>query len=264
MTDAAEPPADLPDAPTRFVREQLEFGRAINYFDATFAIATTLLVTTLAAGTDEWASWSALASAIDGPILAYALSFVVVTTFWWSNHRFVTSLEALSSRLILWSMVMLGFVVLLPFSTEGLGTYSSGGGQVPTVFYAVNVAAVSLCTFLLYRIALADDLYAVRPSPPEIVERSVTLLDTPLVFLLSVPIALFWSPDWARYSWLLLVAFGTAERRWIDKRRRLRASTRPPRPDTGLRPAGDRPDAGPLSRGARARWRWPGRRPRTW
>ena len=197
MADAGEP-VDARDAPTgqpariRFERDEVEFGRAINFFDATFAIATTLLVTTLASGQKQWASWSAFHAAVGGPMFAYALSFVVVSTFWWANHRFVSSLEALTPRVIAASMLMLAFVVLVPFSTAGLGTSGGANGQVATVVYAVNVAGVSLSVFVTFRVALAQRLFIVAPTKEEILERSIATLDVPAVFLVSVPIALFW------------------------------------------------------------------------
>ena len=71
---------------------------------------------------------------------------------------------------------------------------------MPTVIHVLNVSAVSLAGFLLFRVAITDRLYAVPLSRDEIIERTVSMLDVALVFLVSVPIALFWSPGAARYS----------------------------------------------------------------
>jgi len=213
-----------PAGPIRYGRDLVEFGRALAYFDATFAIATTLLVTTLAAGPHEWANWSAFRAAISGPMFAYALSFLVVSTFWWANHRFVSSLAALSPNAIKASLLMLAFIVLLPFSTEGLGAYSGSAGQVPTVVYALNVAAVSLSAYLVFRVALADRLFAVPLSSDDVLQRTVGMLDTPAVFLISVPIALLWSDSAARWSWLALVPLALIEGRWRARRRQAPSS----------------------------------------
>ena len=155
------------------------------------------MVTTLATSEHQWSSWSAFrtATALSGPLFAYALSFLVVSTFWWANHRFVSSLRALSPRAIRASLLMLAFVI-----------------------YALNVAAVSLPGFLLFRVAIADRRYSVPLSRDEIVERTVNMLDVPLVFVASVPIGLFWSPSAARYSWLALVLLGVAESWWFARR----------------------------------------------
>ena len=90
---------------------------------------------------------------------------------------------------------------------------------MPTVIYALNVAAVSLAGFLLFRVAITDRLHSVPLSRDEVVERTVNMLDVPLGFVASMPIALFWSPGAARYSWLALVLLGEAEGRWFARRR---------------------------------------------
>jgi uncharacterized membrane protein len=181
-----------------------------------------LLVTTLATGSEQWSSWSAFRHAIGGPIFAYALSFVVVSSFWWANHQFVSSLKAMSPRVIGTTIIMLGFVVLLPFSTAGLGAGPSDS-EVATVVYAVNVAAVSMSVFLMFRVALAERLFNVAPSKEEILERTVRILDAPFVFLASVPVALFWSASAAKYVWLLLIVTVLLELRWFARRQRSRS-----------------------------------------
>jgi uncharacterized membrane protein len=201
----------------RFDRDTLEFGRAIGFFDATFAIAATLLVTTLESVQSGWTSWSAFWSTFDGPLLAFAISFWVVVTFWWANHKFVRSLRRLSPSLIGMNLVFLGFVVLLPFTTDGLGQ-SDVSAEVTTVVYAVNVAVVSLLAFVLHLVARHDDLY--RPEVARSVARAdlVARLGPAVVFLASVPIALLGAPIAARYVWLALIPVGRYTGVWAEQR----------------------------------------------
>ena len=49
-----------------YERDDVEFSRATAFFDATYALATTLLVTTLDPGPDGWSSWSD-AAGLGGP-----------------------------------------------------------------------------------------------------------------------------------------------------------------------------------------------------
>lgn len=223
MPEVTPDPGSTDDfgGPRWFTRGDIEFGRAVAYVDATFAIATTLLVTTLDLGSAGWASWSGFADAAQGPLLAFGLSFVVVSMFWWFNHRFVASLRIFSGRFVVLSVAMLAFVVLIPFSTQGLGEFS---GEVPTVVYALNVAAVSLMGLALFHLAVKDDLFRGRPSSEAILEKTVGTIDTPIVFLLSVPVALFWSAGIAKLLWLSLFGTSFLSGRWVRRRRQARTT----------------------------------------
>ncbi len=203
----------------RFARGGVEYGRAIGFVDAIFAVASTLLVTTLDPGRDGWPDWSTFEHREIGPLFAFALSFVVIVWFWWSNHRFVATLAWLSPRFILATMAMLAFIVLIPFSSEALGTYHGDAGQVATVVYAVNVALASLSAMAMFFVAVHDGLFGRSVTRQVLVSRTLGMADTPIVFLLSVPIAIVWSPSAAHYFWLLLIPTGIVIGRWSRHRR---------------------------------------------
>jgi TMEM175 potassium channel family protein len=206
-------------AQRRFERRDVEFGRSLAYIDATFAIATTLLVTTLSGATKRWSSWAAFWDAESGPLMAFAISFVVISSFWWSNHRLVASLDALSPRFVLTAVAMLAFIALLPFTTNGLGQDTGAAGEVSTVIYAVNLVAVSLLNTGLFVIAHRDGLFREPLSEADFRFRLFAVLDTSVVFLLSIPIALWVSPVGARYFWAVLIVTGQFTV-VLDRRRR--------------------------------------------
>jgi uncharacterized membrane protein len=201
----------------RFDRDSVEFGRALAFFDATFAIATTLLVTTLSPGEQGWASWSNLVDAVGGPLVAFGISFVVIASYWWGNHQFVAGLRCLSPRLVVGTLWLLAFVVLLPFTTEGLGE-GLGSAEVTTVVYALNVALVSSTELVLYRIAVAQGLFVIAPSTTEIMTSTVCQLLPAAVFLLSIPVALLGGPIAARWMWLTLLVIAPLAGRWAARR----------------------------------------------
>ncbi len=203
---------------TRYDRDGVEFGRSLSYLDATFAIATTLLVTTLNPTELEWTSWSRFWDDAQGPLLGFGLSFVVVSSYWWANHRLVSTMRSLSPRFVLRSLVMLAFVALVPFTTEGLGEVANNRNQVSTVVYALNIVLVSLTATWLDLTAYQDDLYQRRYTRDEYRRRTLANLDTPAVFLLSIPIALLVSGNLARLSWLLLVPTSIFGGRWATSR----------------------------------------------
>jgi uncharacterized membrane protein len=202
---------------TRYDRDQAEFGRATGFFDATFAIATTLLAITLSPGAEGWSSWSSLVESMDGPLLAFAISFTVIASYWWANHQFVASLELLSPRLIVGTVILLAFVVLLPITTEGLGQ-EGGSTEVTTVVYAVNVAIVSSTEWILYRIAVGQRLFVTQPSRVDVQTNTVTQLLVPVVFLASVPVAMLGAPGTARWMWATLLVLSPIAGRWANGR----------------------------------------------
>jgi uncharacterized membrane protein len=205
---STHPPNPL-HAPARFDRDSVEFGRTAGFFDGVFGIAATLLVVTLAPETANWSDWSKFLSAEWPSLLAFVISFVVICAFWWANHRMVATLDTLSSRFVGVALVMLGFVVLLPFTTGGLGDVDDRtSGEVAAVGYALNVALVSLATMALVVVAARDGLYRTAPTPAQVRGKLIGFADTPVVFLLSIPITLLFGPVWGRYSWLLLAVTG--------------------------------------------------------
>ena len=191
----------------------MEFGRSLAYVDATFAIATTLLVTTLIPGAEAWKDWTNFWDTQQGPLLAFALSFVVISSFWWANHRLVAALGTISARFVIASLVMLAFVALVPFTTDGLGSLDGSDGEVATVVYALNIALVSLSSTALVWVAYRDRLFRRQPTPEDFRWTIVTVIDTPLVFVISVPVAIFISVPLARWMWLLLILTGSLTNR---------------------------------------------------
>ena len=66
----------------RFAHEDLEFTRAVTFFDAIFAFAVTLLITTVDDFSPAaWSSLQALRETNGQSLLAFTISFVVVVSF---------------------------------------------------------------------------------------------------------------------------------------------------------------------------------------
>ncbi len=207
--DGATAPTNPLHAPKRFGRDSVEFGRTAGFFDATFAIAATLLVVTLAPEAANWSDWSKFIEAEWSSLLSFVISFVVICAYWWANHRLVATLDTMSTRFVGFGLVMLGFVVLLPFTTGGLGDVdNTSSGEVAAVGYALNVALVSLSTMVLAVVADREGLYRRAPTRDQLRGKLIGQIDTPVVFLLSIPVTLLISPAWGRYSWLLLAVTG--------------------------------------------------------
>ncbi len=193
-------------AKDRYVREGLEFSRAVTFFDAIFAFSLTLLVTTLNDFSPEaWASLSTLRSADGGSFFSFVLSFCVVVRFWRGSHQTIASLVEMDGLVVTLSLFMLFGVVTLPFTTEALGKAGLRELPLPVAIYAVNVAY----TFVMQRaVTLMADrrgLSATRMSRARFRGQVWTSVPLPAVFLGSIPLAYLFGATTAEISWASLV-----------------------------------------------------------
>jgi uncharacterized membrane protein len=202
-------------AAPRYGREEAEFDRAIGFVDATFALALTLLVTTLEVGEGPvaWTSLDALGDAVGVQFIAFLISFVVIAGYWLAHHQLIASFAAIDVPVIVANLGLIGAIVLLPFSTEAVGDPGVDDLPLPTALLAVNVAAASLLHSLVYAMAVRHELLATRPSRDEYLAALLPGLVPAAVFLLSVPIAYLVDPVAAQLFWLTLLVLPVLWRR---------------------------------------------------
>jgi uncharacterized membrane protein len=180
---------------------EIEFSRIVAFSDGVFSIAITLLVLNLAI-THKHLSSSELSSAIWDQrenFFAYALSFAVIGRFWLVHHRFFSQVTAFDGRLISLNLLYLGWIVLIPFSSEVLGEH--GGQTAAVILYAVNLTGVVLVGMLMAADARRAGLTSIDPAAH--VEQHYRSLFIAAVFLVSIPIA-FVAPSIAPFIWLAL------------------------------------------------------------
>jgi uncharacterized membrane protein len=140
-------------------------------------------------------------------ILSFVISFLVIGLFWMGHHRLFRYITALDRPVIFLNLLFLGAIAFLPYPTALLFAGNTHEPAAP-VFYAACVAVAGL-------VELAIWLYAthskglVPASVPLAVRRYelAQLLPTPVVFLLSIPVA-FIAPGVAPFTWILLVPIG--------------------------------------------------------
>jgi uncharacterized membrane protein len=187
--------------PKRREGNEIEFSRIVAFSDGVFSIAITLLVLNLAI-THKHLSSSELSSAIWGQrenFFAYALSFAVIGRFWLVHHRFFSQVTAFDGGLISLNLLYLGWIVLIPFSSEVLGEH--GGQTAAVILYAVNLIGVVLTGMWMAADARRAGLTSIDPAAH--VEQRYRSLFIAAVFLVSIPIA-FVAPSIAPFIWLTL------------------------------------------------------------
>lgn len=187
-------------------RTRRSFDRFVNFSDAIFAIAITLLVLDIRLpDVDATMVRPALAPQLPGMmpnIFAFILSFAVIGGYWVSHHRFFKEVDRSDARLIWINLLVLFFVVLLPFPTQVVAEYGDTTLGVEIYAGAMTLTGLSIIALKLYA-------FRARLTAPEASVRGAMLRSaiTPFVFALSMIIAL-WSPSWAtRTWWLAAVAF---------------------------------------------------------
>ena len=191
----------------RYSREQSEFDRAVAFIDATFALALTLLITTLDIENRSKAfkSLPALYAAVGPQFLAFLIAFAVIAGYWYAHHRMVASFVGIDDRTLITNLFLIAAVVLLPFSTSSVGDPGVADLPLPTALMAADVAVVSVLFTLVWVTADRGGLLDDKPSAQERFQKVVSGLAPAAVFLASIPIAYLTEPYIARLFWLSLL-----------------------------------------------------------
>jgi uncharacterized membrane protein len=197
---------------------ELEFERVIFFSDAVFAIAITLLVINIrvpapVGRAPTLAQFARGLSGETGRILSWALSFYVVGRYWTNHHAMFRHVAGFDRRLVGLNLVLLACVAFMPYATNVMGEwgYSSPGAAS----YAACLATVGLAQSAIWFHAARGGLTAPR-VPQRLANRYlVVLLQPPVVFLASIPVA-FVSPLAAECLWGLNVVTWRLMRRRVE------------------------------------------------
>jgi uncharacterized membrane protein len=211
----------------RYSRDESEYDRAIAFIDATFALAMTLLVTSL--DIDERASafrsLSSLGDAVGPQFITFLIAFAVIASYWLRHHRMVASFVAIDVRTIVANLCLIAGIILLPFSTAAVGDPSVEELPLPTVLMAVNVAAVSVLYVVVWIVAAGRGLIDPPPDAGGRLEAVIGGLAPAVVFLASIPIAYLVAPGIAQLFWVALLVVDPVVPRLTARMRRPRERT---------------------------------------
>jgi len=191
----------------RWSRDDAEFDRAIGFVDATYALALTLLVTTLDIDSpvEAFSDPGSLFDAVGAQFIAFLIAFAVIANYWLEHHRMISAWKAIDSQAIFANLLLICAIVLLPFSTQSVGDPDLEGLALPTVIMAANVAAASLLHSWVFSIGVRRGLLAEGHTRTEIRGYLILGLVPATVFLISIPIAVAAGPEIGRAFWLTLL-----------------------------------------------------------
>lgn len=179
--------------------------RIINFSDGIIAVAMTLMVVNI--HLPDSVSLPQLRQGLVDlvPVFQdYIVSFVVVSIYWVEHHRTFKSIRRCDSGLMWLNLLFLLLVVLVPFTTNLIDRFGDRDPMV-IVIYAGSLALTGLTLVAIWLYATHNcRLVDVEPKPAQIREELVSRLVSPVVFLLSIPVA-FISPSLATFVWLALL-----------------------------------------------------------
>jgi uncharacterized membrane protein len=214
-TVKAAPPDD------RFDRETSEFDRSLGFFDAVYAFALTLLILNIDLPKErDWASVGTLVHAIGWQAIGFIISFVVIVDFWLTNSKIISRLRALDTTAVIMNVVVVGLVILIPFTTQAISDPGLENLPLPTVVYACNVAAAILMQTAMYELALARGLGRYVRSASTRRWEIIDSLSNPVVFLVSIPVTLLFGGIPGKITWWAMLILGPITGRLTQRARR--------------------------------------------
>jgi len=145
-------------------------GRLEAFSDGVFAVAITLLALNLfVAGPghgplvrqlgDHWPSF-----------VAYLISFFTIGVIWVNHHALMQNVAAVDRTLLFLNLVLLLFVVLIPFVTGTMADYLTAGNQdahLSMALFAAVFEGMGLSFAAMFAWTLGGEGRTVRPVPRE-------------------------------------------------------------------------------------------------
>lgn len=138
------------------------------FSDGVFAVAITLLVVNLAVPKRGGPPVvSQLASAWPS-FVAYGISFLTIGIIWVNHHALVANIAVVDRTLLFLNLLLLMFVVTIPFSTATMATFLTSPGRdakVAMAIYALDFEFMSVCFTAVFEWTLREDRRLHEPIP---------------------------------------------------------------------------------------------------
>jgi uncharacterized membrane protein len=184
--------------------------RIIFFSDAVFAIVMTLLILDIPVPDLQQDSATAKlpARVLDlwPKFFSYALSFLVIGTYWMAHHGTFRYFRSYDRMLMFLNLLFLLSISFVPFPTALLGEY--GELQFAVVLYALSLAVPRLLLALVSWYATKRNLLIENLDPRISRYHLVRSLAIAALFLLSILVS-FFSVSAAILSWLLMFVVDT-------------------------------------------------------
>ncbi len=125
----------------------MDRGRLEAFSDGVFAVAITLMALNLAVAGPGHSSLADKLADQWPAFVAYLISFFTIGIIWVNHHALVSNIATVSRLLLFLNLVLLLFVVMVPFATVTVADYLAHGGfdaSVAVAVYGVVLEGMSL------------------------------------------------------------------------------------------------------------------------
>jgi uncharacterized membrane protein len=183
-----------------------ERDRFFGFSDGVFAFAATLLVVNLAPPDLRPEQLSQLPNHLQAlwrEALAYAISFLVVASYWSAHRQLFRRIRELDGGLTALNTLLLLLIAALPFPSAVLGRYATA--PVAVALYASTLTAIGVLLLAIRMYALSRGLLREPGGSQAQQARTLHNLVYPAVFAGSIPVAYLSSPTNGMLFWLLLI-----------------------------------------------------------
>ena len=146
------------------------------------------------------------------------LTFVITSIFWMLQHQVFDAVEAMTSQTMRLTILTLGFVTVLPFTTSMLG--QAKGDPLAFQLYFANMSAIALCMALKLEVARVQGDLHVGLAADRTRQRTWSLS---LIMLTAAISSRYVQPQ---NVWILPVGVGMISRlvrKWLAARAATRA-----------------------------------------
>ena len=199
-------------------------NRVINFSDAIFSIAMTLLVLEVGIpslkGIANNTIWTILHSRLPS-FVGLIVSFFVSAIYWVAHLRHMKFVSEVDGKLLWLNIFLMFFIVLLPFST---GFYVVGiNYNGPFVFYCFNLSAIGLFNYLIINYIFKKEKGQTGLTPLLGKWHKAVALNSLLIWVIAGAIV-FMLPIVARFLFFLIFIFEIFINKYFRKKVKQEAS----------------------------------------
>lgn len=193
-------------------------GRVISFSDAVFSIAMTLLVLEVVIPSYKEISLGNTLQVLKNRIPSFiglVVSFLVTAIYWIAHMRIFKYVSTIDSKVLWYNILLLFFIVLLPFSTA---FYVKGFNYIgPFAFYCFNLAAIGFFNYLInvYVVKKEKGLTGVSPVLGKYLKSRALIAFLVWAF---AGILAFYTPMLARYLFIFIFIFEFILNKYYNKK----------------------------------------------